>query len=171
MRLCTEDRNMDIRLDQLNKKAVLVYFILATVLLGIYHLKDNIVVSLGNSLNYSLFIKNTDTPIKGDYVTFYKVHPYFSRVSKDNKLALTKKIICIEGDELTTRGDLHYCNGEPIAQAKDRTGKGNPLTIYEYNGVIPNSMAYVIGENNTSFDSRYFGFINIEELEKVRPIL
>ena len=82
---------------------------------------------------------------------------------EDDKIL--KEVVCTEGDMLTVTKDKRYfCNGEFITKAKDYTQRGDKLNNFVFNGVIGKGDYFVIGHHKDSYDSKYFGFINREQM-------
>lgn len=137
--------------------------------------ESHIIWNVTESVNGRIGYLTGGTPTKGDYVNFLFTHKLFAGLpgleeafdESKQQYRLTKKIICQEGDLLETRGSLHYCNGEWTDTALDKTGSGKSLSLFVWNGQIPEGKAYVLGDSPESFDSRYWGFIEKDKLRKV----
>jgi len=159
-----------------NKNSLLIRLIPILIVSAlIVHFQQNIIWNITESVNGRIgYITNTK-PEKGDYVNFLFTHELLANRedlndAKDNisnKFRLTKKLTCVPGDRLKTVEKNLYCNGEKVATALDRTGSGKPLQPFQWDGMIPKGKAIVLGETDDSFDSRYWGFIDIEKLNKV----
>lgn len=78
-----------------------------------------------------------------------------------------KRIACAGGEELNVIGRNIYCNGREIAVAKNLSLKGEELPRFHYSGKIPLDAVFVTGQHRDSFDSRYFGFLKMEEVKAV----
>ena len=48
--------------------------------------------------------------------------------------------------------------------------QGRPMPSVLASGIIPSGMALVLADHPGSFDSRYFGFVPLENLQRVEPI-
>ncbi len=118
-------------------------------------------INNGDSMNptiqegdYSFSIKPPFiTPKNGDLVTIEK---------EDMGERISKRIIAMEGDrlELTEDGDV-YLNGEYLEEAYIL----EPAYYSEVSFVVPKGKVYVLGDNrNLSYDSRAFGFVDVEEV-------
>ncbi|MBU0993396.1 MAG: S26 family signal peptidase [Proteobacteria bacterium] len=121
-----------------------------------------------NSLDYRWFIKKEVQDLsqlrKGEYVTV----PHFTKdIENCNPCRLTKKIACVEGDELTVTGNQFFCNHEWVATAKEISLKGKPLVHFEWNGTIPERKLFLAGSHKDSYDSRYFGFKEKKDVEVI----
>lgn len=80
-----------------------------------------------------------------------------------------KRLACMPGDELTTEGRVHYCNGFPLGSALLFDSKGKPVKeFFDYNGTVPLGKYYVQGDHSHSYDSRYWGFVDKEQIIGVK---
>ena len=48
--------------------------------------------------------------------------------------------------------------------------QGRPMPSVLVSGLIPSGMALVLADHPGSFDSRYFGFVPLESLQRVEPV-
>jgi len=152
---------------------VLPIVLLASVFV---HLEKNLIWNITESVNGRLGYLSAGQPSKGDYVHFLFSHDLLAgrqdmeaaRDKLTQQFWLTKKLVCVPGDQLKTIARDLYCNGEKIATALQRTGSGKPLAVFLWNGAIPEGKALVLGDSEASFDSRYWGFVDIEKLKKVK---
>ena len=48
--------------------------------------------------------------------------------------------------------------------------QGRPMPSVLQSGVIPTGMALVLADHEGSFDSRYFGLVPLESLQRVEPV-
>ncbi len=128
-----------------------------------------LVWNLTDSVDAKLMLRTQSPAQKGDYVLFSLTHPYLNGGRQAYRL--TKRWRCGAGDRLLTRGAAFYCNGERVALALERTASGKPLVPFQWNGPIPAGQAFVLGEDPQSFDSRYWGFVSVDQLERLVAIL
>ena len=57
--------------------------------------------------------------------------------------------------------------GHTLAEDSER----NPLPLFRFDGVIPEGKLFVVGHHPRSWDSRYFGFVDVEEvLNRAYPL-
>ena len=150
------------------KKKAITGLVLA---LPILYLMDayshNLVWNLTDSV-YFHFAYYQDAPIeKGDYVTFEFSHPI---VREGQTVRLTKRVSCMPGDRLMTQGRYLYCNDRFVGEALRQTESGKPLEPFVLNDIIPAGQVYVSGDSDNSFDSRYWGLLDIAQLSRVVPI-
>ncbi len=74
---------------------------------------------------------------------------------------------CIPGDYLKVTDRRYYCNNEYLGTAKEHSLKGEKVENFVYDGVIPQGKLFVMGEHRDSFDSRYFGFIEVTNVTAI----
>lgn len=72
---------------------------------------------------------------------------------------MIKRVGCDEGGKLVTSGKEFYCNGFFLGKAKDFSKRGDPLTAFHYNGIIPQGYAFMVNDHKDSYDSRYYGLV------------
>lgn len=142
--------------------------LISAVLLGAY-LSNNIMYSSTNSTKYKVFWKTASVPGKDDYATFsYLESEYLS--SRKVSDPFTKRLGCISPDILELRNDIYYCNGKYLGMQLKKDSDGNELPLFTFNGAIPEGMAFMVGDNPRSGDSRYFGLVDIYSAKKVIPL-
>ncbi len=98
----------------------------------------------------------------GDYVVFpHKTE----RVKKcENGCFLIKKVVCSSGSILEVRGLEYYCDGHFLGKARLSDSEGNPIKPFVWSGVIPPGKFFVMGDHERSYDSRYFGFVELSNI-------
>ncbi len=74
---------------------------------------------------------------------------------------------CVPGDNLKVSDRLYYCNGEYLGRAKEYSLKGEKVDNFVYDGVVPSGKIFVMGEHKDSLDSRYFGFIEANDVSAI----
>jgi len=138
-------------------------------------LPGRLFISLTPSIKYRLLwltsdVKNIDT---GDYVVFLldkkrlQGLPLPTELAEDEDgiISAVKRIGCDEGEVLNRKGDNgrnFFCGERFLGNAKRLTRKGASLEPARIQGVIPPGMAFMVGDNMDSFDSRYFGLVDKE---------
>lgn len=128
------------------------------------------------SLAHRLFYMVAPEQIKsGDYLVFRQEVPEFLKAGHKIKAKtdlLTKQVVCMPGETLTTEpGWRYFCNGRPVGQALETDSRGHVLPHFTYNGVIPVGSYFVEGANLRSFDSKYFGLVQKNEIfRKAYPL-
>lgn len=140
--------------------------VIGLLALGVFYAEDNVVVATSGSVEHRWFWRTGEIAARGDYATFMLDHP----LAGDKPVRLTKRLVCWAGDELAVRGQDYYCNDWHISRAK-RTGlNGQPLPQFVYQGRILPGKAFAAGNHIDSFDSRYWGFVDISQTERLVPI-
>lgn len=132
--------------------------IIAVLALPIVYVYQHLNITTSESLEDRFYWMVEGAPQKGDFVMFELSHPLIG----DHPTRLTKKLICWEGDLLEVKGRDYFCNGEFIGSAKEKSRKGAVLPQFTFNGTIPEGKAFASGQHKDSFDSRYWGFIDLE---------
>lgn len=102
-------------------------------------------------------------PVKGDIIVF----KYPENPQKD----FIKRVIATEGDIIEERDKIVYVNGnmisEPYAIHYDRyirQGGNDPRDNFG-SLIVPKNKVFVMGDNrDQSYDSRYWGFVDIKEI-------
>ena len=129
-------------------------------------LPPHLCVTTTDSLRSRVFLlrdcKPSEEIARGDYVRFERVHPW---TEDRSPVSLLKQVGCGPGDSLRIYafGDV-TCNGDFLGWALAEDSEGNPLPRFAYNGVIPEGKLFVVGHHPRSWDSRYFGFVDVEEV-------
>jgi len=140
--------------------AALILFLSCNLLLDARKIK--FVIPESESVNGNLFLLQ-DRNIKNDYVVFeYNKMDY--KNYHQGKLFI-KKIGCNSGQHLLVTKDKALCDGKLIATILQKNGEGKILPHYEYNGTIPSDSFFALGEHYRSFDSRYFGIVNKQQIK------
>ena len=80
---------------------------------------------------------------------------------KQKPCSIVKKIGCMAGDTLIEKDGSYYCND--VFVCKSLPGRGN----FIFSGQIPDSSMFIIGDNDMSYDSRYFGFAKVEDIDGI----
>ncbi|EKS1214967.1 signal peptidase I [Campylobacter jejuni] len=91
------------------------------------------------------------------------------------KEILLKKIVAINGDfvEVNRQGVFINKTLMPDSKIFSFDSEGNPLEFKPFKCKLKENELFVMGENIKSYDSRYFGVINIlqNEVKKVKSII
>ncbi|HDV8304971.1 TPA: S26 family signal peptidase [Enterobacter hormaechei] len=113
-----------------------------------------------------LFRTGHEATEQDQYVRFYLKDRYLPR----GEANLVKRLGCIAGQYLQREGNQFYCDGVEIARAMAHDHKGNALPVFNFTGIIPEGKAFAVGDTINSYDSRYWGFIDIATTEKLIPV-
>jgi len=102
--------------------------------------------------------------VKGDYVLLEISTPLL----KDGEpFEVVKRVACVEGDMLVVLEKEYFCNSQNLGKAKEYSLKGEKLKSFEFSGEVPKDMIFVSGSHVDSFDSRYFGFLNVVKVKAI----
>jgi signal peptidase I/conjugal transfer pilin signal peptidase TrbI len=74
---------------------------------------------------------------------------------------------CIPGEYLRVEDGRYYCNSEYLGTAKEYSLRGEKVEHFVYDGIVPEGKLFVMGEHRDSFDSRYFGFIEVTDVTAI----
>jgi len=143
-----------------------------------YWIPSHFAVSFTPSLVHRIFYVSMNPDInsirKGDHVIFILKNDLVKKlIEQKGTNRIIKIVACMGGSVLKVddRKD-YYCDKEFLARAKDYAKTGVPVKIFIFNGQIPAGKLFVIGQHIDSFDSRYFGFVEIRDvIAKAYPIL
>lgn len=122
------------------------------------------------SLPKGIYRLAPDEPAKGDLVSFClqgefaalaKERGYIQAGSCENGLRpLLKRLAGLPGDYIEA--------GSLAVRSVDSQGRPMPSALTS--GVISSGMALVLTDHEGSFDSRYFGLVPLEILQRVEPV-
>ena len=99
--------------------------------------------------------------LQGDFAELAKERGYLQAGSCENGLRpLLKRLTGLPGDYIQA--------GSLIDRAVDSQGRAMPSV--PLSGVIPSGMVLVLADHEGSFDSRYFGLVPLESLQRVEPV-
>lgn len=110
-------------------------------------------------------------PVKGDLVSFClhgkfadlaRKRGYLQAGSCSNGLRpLLKRLVAMPGDSIQIKTlNIHLVDSQ-----------GLPMPSILESCVVPPGMALVLAKHDGSFDSRYFGLVPLESLQRVEPLL
>ncbi|MDR2548949.1 MAG: S26 family signal peptidase [Desulfobulbus sp.] len=153
------------RLNRREQTVVIVFF--AFLLAGAW-LPGRITVATSGSLDHRVFFL-LPVPAKvelGDYLVFR--HQGLSQVQQGLRAdhdQMIKRVGCLPGEQLTT-DEAHFftCNGRPLGQALEADSKGRLLPHFSFNGSVPADKLFMVGTHPRSYDSKYYGFIDVHEI-------
>lgn len=132
------------------------------------HALSTVVVNTTDSVPHHLFLLDRGSEIApGDYV----LAPLHHELLPPGYDRLSKILLCAEGQHLEIRDRVTYCDGVRLHEARTETRSGYPLEAFEWSGAVPAGKAYIGSPNEFSFDSRYLGFFDVADLQRLEPVL
>ena len=140
--------------------------VVALMALGVYLTERNILLTVSASVGHRWFWRSGEQPARGDYATFLLQHP----LAGAQPVRLTKRLVCWSGDVLKVSDRHYYCNGQFLGIAKETGLNGQALPQFVYQGRIPDGKAFAYGAHKDSFDSRYWGLLEVEAAERLSPL-
>lgn len=141
---------------------------IALCLVLAYSLFTHILIPATHSVFPRVLLRSGDTGNeRNQYILFFHKDSYLP----NGEANLVKRLGCMAGQYLQRTGRQFYCDGKEIAQAMTHDQKGNVLPVFSYNGIIPEGKAFAVGDTVNSYDSRYWGFIDISITERLIPVL
>ena len=146
-----------------NKKNIISYMVCAFSI-GLFISILFLQITRDTSLSYNVWVvyKKPVEFQKGDYVMF----KYLKEDRYIYGKKLIKRITCVPGEYLKRINNAFYCNDIRIADVIMYDKSGNKLPDWFYDGKIPDGYYFVQGTHERSYDSRYFGLIKYEEIQK-----
>ena len=152
----------------LNRREQTVAIVFLAFLLAGAWLPGRLTVATSGSLDYRVFFL-LPAPAKvelGDYLVFRGRNvaqvQQGLRADRDQML---KKVGCLPGEQLTMDAANHFfCNGRLLGQALEADSKGRPLPRFSFTGPVPADKLFMIGTHPRSYDSKYYGFIDVHEI-------
>ena len=119
----------------------------------------NFTVTITDSVDYHVFwAKGGRNPKRNDYVRL----PLFDPAVECNPCSIVKRVGCIPGDKLEEKAGFFFCNNVFLGQAVSEK-----YPAFQFSGTVPEGAVFLIGDQEKSYDSRYFGFKQISDIETV----
>jgi len=131
-----------------------------------------ITVSVTPSLGERVFALNRWPDVQtlkiGDVVRF----PFTDAVTGGQTVHFLKRVGCLPGQHLLVdQNKDYYCDGKYLGRAKGHNLKGEPVSNFVYDGPVPQSMFFAVASHKDSYDSRYYGFVDLRRItEKAYPL-
>lgn len=145
------------------REKTLILTLLPFFLLGAL-LPSRLSVTTSPSLDQRIFFlggQPSEHRIKpGDYLMFFY----------DGERVI-KQAACLPGDQIMAIDGEYSCNGQPLGRALTTNSLGEPMPRFHYSGVVPPGKLFIAGPHERSYDSRYIGFIDLNEItHKAYPL-
>jgi len=129
----------------------------------------NVQIVMTDSIEATITWPSDRTPVLGDFVTFKLTNKVIP--TPDNTVQVTKILSCNQNQYLLKKEDNWTCDGQFIGKSRKIAINGDTLEIFTFDGLIPKGKAFVTGTHKNSFDSRYWGFVDITSLTTVDKVL
>ncbi|OCS38168.1 signal peptidase I [Campylobacter fetus] len=133
---------------------IILFILIGVFIFYVFNLKFNITASMPLGIYQ---IQNI-TPKKGDLVIF--------KLSQNSEILL-KRVVAVNGDFVKVNKNGVFINKKLLENStifKFDT-KGNPLKNVNINTNLQQNEIFVMGDHEKSFDSRYFGIINTNDIK------
>lgn len=137
---------------------------------------------VGDHILVNKFLYGTKIPFSGKRAFMFKkpergdiiVFKYPENPSKD----FIKRVVAIEGDVIESKSKMVHVNGnkvnEPYAQHTDSSMRPMGIEPRDNFGpvIVPKNKYFVMGDNrDQSYDSRYWGYVDIKDIKGKALIL
>ena len=135
---------------------------------------SHFMVAISPSVKYRIFYYKRNFQQSDLHNGTYVVFDMYKKQHKNcQPCQVVKKIGCTEGNNLhIDKNNFYYCNDEYLGTTQPFTKSGKPLHPFYFNGSVPRGKLFVIGDHKDSYDSKYVGFINKNNIKAVAlPIL
>ena len=141
---------------------------IALSLMLAYSLFTHILIPATHSVYPLVLYRSGEVGVEqNQYVRFFRKDSYLPR----GEAHLVKRLGCMAGQYLQRQGNQFYCDGKEIAHALTRDQNGHILPVFHFTGIIPEGKAFAVGDTINSYDSRYWGFIDIAATERLVPVI
>ncbi|MBB6117748.1 conjugal transfer pilin signal peptidase TrbI [Rahnella inusitata] len=148
------------------KKPLHILLIIFSLTIGSF-ITSHILIPATHSVFPRLLWKTgTTTTTQNEYVLFEHLDKYLP----EGETHLVKRLGCVEGQYLSRLNLQFYCDGNEIAIAHMQDSTGKSLPIFNFTGVVPPGKAFAVGDTDNSYDSRYWGFIELSKAQRLRVI-
>lgn len=148
------------------EKACYAGMLLAVPLGVLFTALDRVELIVTESVGGVVSWKLNRSATVGDFVRFQFVSP----TDDGSIVVITKRLVCGPGDYLHVDETSVTCNGRHLGDVKAATDTGYPLPVARFSGNIPSNQAFVMGSHEWSYDSRYWGLLDIRQMEAVKIV-
>ncbi len=117
-------------------------------------------MTLTPSLNHRIFFLTGSSEVKiNDYVLFTG--------SNKEPLPIIKRVSCVPGNLLEVLPPQVFCNKKRLGTLKTVFLNGTPAVPFIFNGIVPRESYFLMGDHKDSYDSRYLGFIQRNQIKAI----
>ena len=142
--------------------------IMLIVMVGIFYIGSNIKVVVTESVDAKVVWTTDRAPVVGDYVHFNLTHRVLQ--TPTHTLPFVKVLRCSEGQILRKVDLKWFCDGEFIGESRIFSITGEKLDQFNFDGPIPQGKGFVLGTHKITFDSRYWGFVDLNAVTTVEKV-
>lgn len=97
----------------------------------------------------------------GDTVRF----PFADAVTGGHTVYMLKRVACTSGQRLQVNKQKdYYCDDRYLGHAKSVSAKGASVKNFEFDGIIPEGKFFALADHKDSYDSRYYGLIDLDRV-------
>ena len=158
-------------------KFITKLMIIGIIFFSIVFCIKRIIYNVTDSMTKGIYVKKIISDYKkGDLVIFLMDKKYLKYVesslskNKGKKLYLLKRIVSVEVDTIETRKDgIVLINGEKKGKIFKIKGLTDKIKDTRY--VLKKDEYYVMGDTETSFDSRYLGILRKKDFKSEVKLL
>jgi signal peptidase I len=158
-------------------KFITKLMIIGIIFFSIVFCIKRIIYNVTDSMTKGIYVKKIISDYKkGDLVIFLMDKKYLKYVesslskNKGKKLYLLKRIVAVEGDTIETRSDgAVLINGEKKGKIFKIKGLTDKIENTRY--ILKKDEYYVMGDTETSFDSRYLGILRKKDFKSEVKLL
>lgn len=149
------------------KNIIIIYFAVMMFIAGYFYSKNyKIYFNLSPSFDAEILLVSKKIDKNSlNYGNLVVFENRFLTKYTPKRNILAKKISCKENDELKRIDNKFYCNGKLIATAKELDSNNEQMDIYyPESKIIAKNKLFVASNHKNSYDSRYFGLIDKNEI-------
>ena len=158
-------------------KFITKLMIIGIIFFSIVFCIKRIIYNVTDSMTKGIYVKKIISDYKKeDLVIFLMDKKYLKYVesslskNKGKKLYLLKRIVAVEGDTIETRSDgAVLINGEKKGKIFKIKGLTDKIENTRY--ILKKDEYYVMGDTETSFDSRYLGILRKKDFKSEVKLL
>lgn len=138
--------------------------------------------NLSASMPAGIYRLQEGSPVRGDLVQFVFPHDcpfgvlarergYLGR--PESPYPLLKRVSAVACDLVEISPEGVRVNGvlQPDSRILEADSKGRPTRSVLKAGTVPEGLALLLAPSAKSFDGRYFGFVSVDRLQRVIPLI
>lgn len=150
-----------------NARLLLMLIVTTFLVLPVYYLSGKLVLNVSPSLDQRALWLSPGEIQLGDFVVFDYSHPIIAEVGLTR---MSKRVGCFHPQVISVSQRDVYCDGQLLGTALSVDKHGNPMPVTTDTGEVPQGKAFVIGDHERSFDSRYYGLVDVARMTRAVPL-